>query len=405
MRILVLNQFFWPDTAPTGALAADVVRALAARGHRVTVLCARNRYAQISSAAQAPPAEIVRVACPRYSRRAGGRLLSWTSFLLAAAWRSLRLPPPDVVLAMTTPPGLSRIGLLLKRRYGARLWIWEMDLYPDVAAATGTLAPASRLYRAADRILTAARRQADGILALGECMKERLVAKGVDPARIVVAENWADAEEIQPRPFPVLPPLKLLYSGNLGLAHDTETIFEAIRRLGGAAPIQFRFAGDGALRAAFEGRCRASGLGCVSFEPYCERERLAASLADCHIGLVTLRPACAGTVVPSKLYPLLAAGRPVLFIGPEESTAARLIERHGCGWVVRPGRPDAAAALLCKLAAEPQRIFEAGARGRRALEQHYDVRLGVARIVGALEAPSAAACRPATARPVAAPIY
>lgn len=389
MRILLLNQFFWPDAAPTAALAADVVRELAARGHHVTVLCSGESYLDAGPSQPAPPAEILRVGSARYSRRAAGRLLSWTSFLLAAAWRSLRLAPPDLVLAMTTPPGLALVGLLLKRRYGSRLWIWEMDLYPEVAAATGTLDAASPLYRSAHRILSGIRREADGIFALGECMRERLVAAGVDPARIVVAPNWADGTEIRPRPLPSLPPLRVLYSGNLGLAHETETILEVMRRLAGRTDIEFRFAGDGARRGALEQQCRRAGIERAVFEPYCEASRLPDRLAGCHLGLVTLQASCAGTVVPSKLYSLLAAGRPVLFIGPRQSAAAQLVERHECGWVVQPGETPAVVALLGALLARPGRIFEAGARARRALEEHYDVRHGVARVVAALERGSA----------------
>jgi glycosyltransferase involved in cell wall biosynthesis len=386
MRILLLNQFFWPDAAPTGALAADLVRELAARGHQVTVLCSRQIYSDAGASTPAPPAEILRTGSARYSRKHSGRLLSWTSFLLAAAWRSLRLPPPDLVLAMTTPPGLALIGLLLKRRFGSRLWIWEMDLYPDVAAAVGTLKTSSPLYRAARRILTDVRREADGILVLGECMRERLLAAGIERERIVIAENWADGAAIRPQAFPGLPPLRILYSGNLGLVHDTGTILGAMRRLAGHAGIEFRFAGDGARRGDFEEECRRAGIDCAVFEPYCEAARLPERLAGCHVGLVTLRPACSGTVVPSKLYSLLAAGRAVLFIGPGESAAARLIERHGCGWVVRPGDVEAAVGILQQLAREPWRIHEAGARARSAFEEHYDLPLGVGRIVAALEA-------------------
>lgn len=385
MRILLLNQFFWPDAAPTAALAADVVRQLAARGHQVTVVCSAKTYFDAKADQPAPPAEIVRVGGARYSRGAAGKLLSWTSFLLAAARRSLRLAPPDLVLAMTTPPGLALIGLLLKRRFGSRLWIWEMDLYPDVAAATGTVDPTSPLYRTAHRILTGIRREADGILALGECMRERLVASGVEADRILVAENWADGAAIRPRPFPTLPPLRVLYSGNLGLAHDTETIFQAMLQLKDHAGIEFRFAGDGARRRELEDKCRRAGLERTAFEPYCEAARLPERLSACHVGLVTLQLACAGTVVPSKVYPLLAAGRPVLFIGPRSSTAARLIERHACGWMAPPGDVPAVVTLLEELVAEPWRIVEAGARARRALEEHYELRHGVERIVAALE--------------------
>ena len=390
MRLLILNQFFWPDAAPTGELAGDLARELVARGHTVTVLCGRNEYYQGRPGEPAPPVDIVRIANTRFSRRTAGRLLSWSSFLAFAAWKSTRLPPADLVLAMTTPPGLSLIGVLLKRLRGAKLWTWEMDLYPDVAAATGALRASSAVYRSAGAIMNWARRQADGILVLGECMKARLLGCGLPAEKVCVAENWADGTTIQPVPFPPTPPLMVLYSGNLGLAHDVDTVSQVMRELRDDGRFRFSFAGGGALRGALEDYCHTNQLSSVEFRPYCERNQLPQSLGSCHVGLVTLNPTCLGTVVPSKVYTLMAAGRPILFIGPPESTAARLIDRYSCGWQVQPGDVAGTVSLLRSLAQAPDVIQEAGARARAAFVTHYDLPHGVARIAAFLEAPSGA---------------
>ena len=214
MHILLLNQFFWPDEAATSQLLTDVARALAAAGCQVTAICGRSRYAGGNGAA--PPAvKILRTPESPFSRTKTGRLISYASFLIGVAWHGARAAKPDVILSLTTPPGLAVMGALLARVRGARHYIWEMDVYPDVAEALGALRAGGWVAKALGKVFDAARARADGVIALGECMAARIEARGVPRQKISVAENWADGGAIRPRPFPADGKLTLLYSGHL----------------------------------------------------------------------------------------------------------------------------------------------------------------------------------------------
>ena len=259
-----------------------------------------------------------------------------------------------------------------------------MDLYPDIAVDLGVLHPRSWLTRLIGASLDASRRRADGIVALGESMRRRLVLRGIPDANIHVAENWADGREIRPLPFPAPSPLRILYSGNLGLAHDLDTVRGAIHHFRSDPRFHFDFAGAGAQRPAFESFCRAQLIANVSFTGYRPRHDLARALAACHIGLVTQKPATLGSVVPSKTYGLMAAGRPILYIGPRDATPATIIARYHCGWQIDPGDTATLIALLDHLAASPNLIRDAGAKARDAFLQHYDLPIGVARICSIL---------------------
>ncbi len=224
---------------------------------------------------------------------------------------------------------------------------------------------------------------------LGECMRARLIRRGIPAARIQIVHNWADGRQIYPLPFPDFTPLRILYSGNLGLAHDVETILAAICHFQSDRRFHFDFSGAGVQRSALERLCLRQRLAHVSFSGYRPHDHLTDSLGACHIGLVTQKPATLGSVVPSKTYGLMAAGRPILYIGPREATPACIIDRFCCGWQIDPGDTATLLALLDRLAANPKSICEAGARGRQAFLQHYDRPLGVGRICSILGASEA----------------
>jgi colanic acid biosynthesis glycosyl transferase WcaI len=391
VKVLFINQFFWPDAAATGQLLEDLVRHLGGQGCQVTVICSANRYADAAPASVAPPARIARVRGIPFARSTAGRALSYLSFFAGAFWRAVRVPRPDVVVTMTTPPLLSVIGETLRVFRGARHFIWEMDLFPDALVSLKAIREGSCADRVLGFVADRCRRQSDGIIALGPCMEARLLKRGIPAVRIHVADNWADGEEIRPVPPRHTDQLHILYSGNLGLSHDIETIAGVMQELDGDRRFRFSFAGGGARREELEKHCRGKQLGNVAFLPYARRGDVSASLGAADIGLVTLKAECVGTVVPSKVYGLMAAGRPILFVGPRHASAARLIERHGCGWQVECGDTGALTALLQELQLDRGSVRAAGARARRAFERFYNLPVGVARIAGILGLSSDAA--------------
>jgi glycosyltransferase involved in cell wall biosynthesis len=383
LNILLLNQFFWPDGAPTSQLLTDLAIHLEEHGHSVTVICGSSSYADASSS-QAPKVRIIRTLNLSFAHGAMHRLLSYLTFYAGALWHGFQVARPDLVVTLTTPPLLSLAGTLLKAFRGARHFSWEMDVYPDVAVDLNVFRSASWSSRLTGFLADYARERADGIIALGECMRGRLMARGIPSEKIHIAENWADGNLIRPQPASSSHCLTVLYSGNLGLPHDVDTISAAMDELNADDRFHFLFIGAGPRRKSLEQFCQSKKLSHVSFAPHLERDQLSQSLASAHIGLVTQKAECLGSVVPSKVYGLMAAGRPVLFIGPRQATPSLIIERYECGWQVDCGDESGVVSLLQRLAAEPTLVRKAGFRARQAFVEHYDLPIRLSRLCNVL---------------------
>ncbi len=396
MRILFINQFFWPDSSATSQQLTDLATGLAELGHDVHVLCGTGGYAAAAASAH-PPVTIHRVKALPFVKGKLGRMLSYLSFYTSAAMRGPFLPQMDIVVSLTTPPVISLVGSIIKMLRGSRHYIWEQDLYPDVAVDLRYIKKGGMADRFTAIFADFSRRHADGIIALGECMKARLVRRGIAANKIQIAENWANAAAITPMARPGDPSeLVLLYSGNLGLAHDIGTICSAMSNLRDES-FRFLFVGGGNKRKQVEAFAKEHGVTRLEMRPYVSRDKLSEGLAAGDIGLVTQDDVCSGTVVPSKVYGIMAAGRPILFIGPASATPALTIERHKCGWHIACNDGDRLTTLLLHLADHPEEVAAAGQRARQALVENYDLPIGVRRIAriltGELEPQSASMTR------------
>lgn len=395
-RIIVISQFFGPDQSAVGQFLADFADGAAAAGHDVTIICGAVDYAAgevpVRSRDQRENSEsaaalrtgggtirIARVRTAAFSQSKMRKLLSYATFYAGAVWRALSISRPDVIVTLTAPPGLAWIGWLAQRMRGCRHVAWEMDLYPDIAISLDIPVAAWT-----SPILDFPRRRADTIIALGDCMKARLLQHRIPEDRITVAENWADGNSIFPRTFPEPPPMRILYSGNLGLAHDAATIRAVMERLANRPDFLFAFAGGGLARRELMEFCQEHGIENISFQGYARLQDLGANLAECHIGLVTQKPMTLGAIVPSKIYGLMAAGRPVLYIGPASATPAVLIQKFDCGWHFDCGDEVGVAALLLRLLQDPEEPRRKGQNGREAFIKNYDKPAGVARVMRAM---------------------
>lgn len=383
--VLILNQFYWPDIAATAQILTDLAEDLARGGCRVTVVAGRAPYtgtaAPLAARAERRGVEIRRVWATSFGRGwTVGRLCDYATFLGAAAVACLTLPRPDVVIALSTPPLVSLVGLLARLCRGSRFLYSVQDLYPDTALELGMLRR-GLVSGALEALSQASLRGAHRIVTLGETMRARIRAKGVAPERITVIPNWSDGAAVTPVPpgrnrFRAEHGLDgrfvVLYSGNLGLAHEFATLLGAAELLSDEADIVFLFVGDGPrkreVREAAEGR----GLRAVRFLPYQPRERLAESLGAGDVGAITLRPELEGCLVPSKLYGVMAAGRPVLYVGGRCGEVAEVVRAAGCGMAVEAGDVAALAAAIRQLRAAPAEAAAMGARGRAWYLERFD---------------------------------
>lgn len=375
MRILLLNEYFPPDTSATAYMAAAVVDALA-EGHSVTVLCGRPSYDPSERHAfyllRREPrgsAVVERVGSTTFPRfRMVRRVCNYLSYVALAIPRAL-LVRTDLVIAMTDPPFAGIVGAFvawLKRKpfvYNIR------DLYPEMALAGGIVRP-SLGVKIWERLHRWALGRASRVIVLGEDTRERIIAKGIDPARVVVVRDGALATPpVAVQDHPVIHeirsgfPFVVLHAGNLGFYGAWETVIKAARMLDHEA-VGFVFVGEGALRAQVE--ASAKGAGNIRFLPFRPADEVPYVLAAGDLHLVTIKRGLEGIVVPSKLFSTLAAGRPILALAPEGSDTARVVRRLGCGVVVDPDDPTAVAAVVQELAHDRERLARMRERALQA---------------------------------------
>lgn len=392
-RVIFINRYFAPDISATSQMLSELCFALVPRGFRVVVLTSRSAYD--APATSLPPRETLqgvdvhRVWTTRFGRGSlAGRACDYLSFYLSALVALLLLARRgDVVVAKTDPPLVSVVAAVVAGIKGARLVNWLQDVFPEVALRLGVLAPGAlsrSLRRLRNWSLVRARRN----VVIGERMAALLVAEGVAREAIEVIPNWADGALIAPV-APADNPLRAAwgygnslvvgYSGNLGRAHEFDTLLGAAERLANEADIAFLFIGGGRgnqqLRAAVEAR----GLRNLQFQPYQAPALLAQSLSVPDVHLVSLLPAMEGLIVPSKIYGIAAAGRPCIFIGDPAGEVAGLLAAGGFGLTVAPGDSEALAAAILGLREDAAERHRLGQRARAFFDQGGSVQEAAAR--------------------------
>lgn len=381
-RLLVVNRFFHPDTSATSQLLTDLVEALASRGFAVTVLAGRHGYLNTGTVLPARAAHtgiaVRRLRHTGFGRFSlAGRTLDGATFAAVAFLALLvRARPGDLILAKTDPPLISVLAWLAARLTGARLVNWCQDLFPETAAAMGLGLARGPVGTALRAVRNASLRGAETNVALSPGMAARLAGQGVPRARITVIPNWADGALIRPL-APERNPLRAAwglgdrfvigYSGNLGRAHAIAPVIELITLLAPEPNLVFLFIGAGAGYRALGAAIADRRLENVVLRPYQERARLHHSLTVPDLHLVTLQPEWEGLVMPSKLYGVLAAGRPVVFIGDPQGDTGRIVGA-GLGLVAPPDGIPALAGQIRALRRDPARLARLGAAARRAYD-------------------------------------
>ena len=385
MRVLLLNQAFYPDVVATAQHAHDLARHLVGGGHEVVVVTSRSTYG--SRGGVLPKYEFIdgieihRVGMSLFGKSSIGlRVLDFAFFHLVATWKCFRIRRPDVVVPFTTPPFIALAGYLMKRLKGTGYIYWVMDLYPDLPVACGVMKSGSLVTRFCDAVNRFCLRHCDRAVVLGRCMKKRVVDKGIDENRLVHIGVWSDSREVAPVPRNRNPyrsswslgdAFVVMYSGNFGLGHDVMTMCEATLKLCDQDDIRFVFVGDGKRKEqvnAFLAEHRLTNAVSRGYEP---RTRLDAllSLGDLH--LVSLRDSVLGIMVPSKLFGIMAAQRPAVFIGPPESEIGRVLIENECGFVVRCGDSEGLVRVITRMAGEPERGRAMGRRAHKALDRTH----------------------------------
>lgn len=386
MRILLLNQTFYPDVAATAQHAYDLASYFKSQGHEVVVVSSRSLYGQrggkLARREIVDGIQVHRVGVSLFGKsHLVLRMIDFTMFYILAAVRALTLRRVDVAICLTTPPMIAVVGILMKWLRGSRFIYWIMDLYPDVLVACDVLPKKSLLIRLLGKINRWCIRSSDRTVVLGRCMQERVIGQGVPEEKIACIRIWSDTEELIPLPRDQNPYREqwslgdrfvVMYSGNFGLGHDVETMCEAAKRLGDRDDIRFVFVGGGKRKRTVEKYVAKHHLANASCYEYQPREKLGALLSMADLHLASLIEPLAGVIVPSKAFGVMAAGRPVAFIGPKHCEVGYILEEHKCGQIVEIGDVDGLVSMIERLAENPELARGMGARARDAMAAHYD---------------------------------
>ncbi len=333
MKVLLLNQCFYPDVMATAQYLTDLAVGLVEEGHDVTVVASNRGYDNPSQ--RYPRRETWRgIKVIRISSLTLGKQTRWrragnfASFLLNCTWRLLVLSRFDVVVGLTSPPLISFLGALFVRINGGRFFFCIMDLNPDEAIAAGWLKERSLSTKVLQKLLRYSLVNAEGVVALDRFVKERVVAKGVSETSVTVLSPWAlddsvtfdlEGREAFRRQHNLEEKFVVMYAGNHSPCHPLDTLVEAARRLADNKDIVFCFVGGGSEHKKVEDFATRHGVGNILCLPYQPFAMLSASLSAADLQIVVMGEKMVGIVHPCKIYNILSIGSPFLYIGPTPS--------------------------------------------------------------------------------------
>jgi colanic acid biosynthesis glycosyl transferase WcaI len=400
MRILFLNLYFPPDTSATATSAGSMVHALA-QTHEVTVLCGRPSYdpterrpwklwqtERVSSktaqsigetAGNSATFTVIRVGSTDYPRtQMNRRILNYLTYVKLAVARALFIPC-DVLFAMTDPPFNGIVAAFLSVLKRKPLLYDIQDMYPDMAVA-GSIVQPGLLTRLWERLHRWALRRATRIIVLGDDMRARVIAKGpkhIDPAKVFIVRSGVDTPPAESAARPLNPEVTrairgnfrfvLLHAGNLGFYGAWDTIIAAARQLENEN-IGFVFVGDGAERSRLESA--AAGATNVRFLPFFPSSDIPSVLAAPDAHIVTIKRGLGGVVVPSKMFGIIAAGKPLVAVAARETDVAALGVRHGFAICADPTSPDELAYSIRRLAADSAALEAMSRAASKAAAQY-----------------------------------
>lgn len=394
MRLAILNQFYKPDLAPTGHLAASLAEHRARQGDSVTVITSLGGYVPSSLPAASQDSgnlRVIRLWTPRLGKERGlNRIIDYALFYIQAVLRFLIMPAQDVVISLTTPPFISWAGLLHKWLHpSTKLVLWNMDSYPEILERTGVLSEDSLAYRALSAMNRALFKRLDYLVCLDDAMCKLLMdnySSGANALRSKVVPNWelmAQFSEVPSRgKLPASFDLNLegqfvvLYLGNAGFGHRFETVLEAASMLRDE-PVIFLFIGGGRKWQELENQKGTLQLSNLHLRPYVPKEQTpeVMALADC--ALITLNESALGVISPSKLHSNLAMSLPIIYIGPEGGNVDQAIKGYNCGVSLRHGEARKVVEFIQTLRRDENVLKNYRRRARQAFETAYNDRVAL----------------------------
>jgi len=388
MRLTILNQFYIPDLAPTGHMAASLAEHRAEQGDDVTVITSSGGYVSESATASRSKStnpRVYRLWTPRLGKSTPlARIVDYVSFYVLAFIRSITLPKQDIIISLTTPPFIAWTAILHKLIHrSTKVLLWNMDCYPEIAERAGVIEKGGFISRVFQSVNHGLFRRLDQLVCLDGAMLDLLVSQYGSAEHTLatcVIPNWEKASQF---PQDLAPDLwagaassisddafVILYLGNAGFGHRFETILEAAKQLKDE-PVTFLFIGGGEKWAWIEQEKIVNNLRNIHLFPYIPKEFTPSALAMADCTLITMNDSALGVISPSKLHAYMAMSLPTLYIGPEGSNVDEAIGRFDAGASLRHGDVEGVVHFINELRTQPERLQVVRRNARRAFDNSF----------------------------------
>jgi len=397
--ILIISQTFSPDPAAVGQYMTEAAIALARRGHLVRAYASSRGY-EDTSRVYAKREDMQGVDVRRLSFSSFGktsiltRVIGTASFLIQVFVVCLLTPRLAGIFFSTSPPLVGFAAALANIIRRVPIAYWAMDLNPDQLIAMGKIKPKSFIARTLEAVNRFILKRSKLVVALDRFMVDRLLARGVPESKIIVVPPWPLesylSTEAGENPFRVRHGLVgkfvIMYSGNHSPANPLRTLLDAAVRFKDDDSLQFLFVGGGSGKREVEAAITEHGLTNVMSMPYQPLSELKYSLTAADVHVVSLGSEMVGIIHPCKVYGAMAAGKPVLYLGPATSHITDLLDQHGFGWKMTHGQVDDAVATINEVRrTDPVELAHRGEVGQRVLRQTLSESELCGRLVEALE--------------------
>lgn len=363
MKILLLNQTFYPDRVSTAQYVLDIALFLRDQGAQVSVVTDRRGYevreTKFAARETHEGIEIHRVRSTGFGKSSRWRrLCDSATFDLTAVWKMLCLPRHDVIICFTSPPLVGVLGTIYRVLKRARAVQWLMDVNPDAAMEVGYLRRGSLAARFLTGVFHLTLKRSDYVVVLDRWMKERVLSHGAREANVLVISPWtlsspdANPEAIlkSNNPFAKQHGLTdqfiVFYSGNFSIAHPLDTVLASAVRLRDDPSIKFVFAGGGIRAGDIDEAVEKHRLKNVLRLPWQPREMLRFSLGCADLHVVVMGRGMSGLAHTSKIYGILSDGKPYVFVGPKQSHLGDLLEQCPNGFHVEHGDVDGFLSVI-----------------------------------------------------------
>lgn len=389
--VLIVTEYFHPDSASTGELLTELATGLQDRGLEVAAYTSQPNYHNGTNQKQPHNSSykgvrINRIRAPQVEQSSVlRRLFNWTVFFV---WMTARLlvsrgDSEQELLFVTNPPVIP-IGMWIVHKLRGWEYTYVVyDLYPEAAVQLGYISKNGLIHRVWAALHRRVLRDANNVVALGPVMREQIIAAGgdsFDEEKVTIIHNWEDESFVTPKSktensfsqeHGLVEPFSLLYSGNVGAHHDLATVVRATTDIDSNTKVLI--VGDGEQKASIVDLANTLGVRgrSVEFLPFQPKRKLPFSLTCSDVTIVSIQEGFRGLCVSSKLYSSLAAGQPILLVAEPDTDEGRIIERFDAGMRVTPGDQNGIVEAIETWESDPELVSRQGKNARTAFENHF----------------------------------